>query len=207
MPGNKHRLLWVDRIGSDEIDTKSIFFWAKANRKIEVKRWQRRLHYRFSMRQSQRIIIAATFAVGVLIAQKPEVAEVASLERLSKELRLLEIELTALRLETIELRLKKIEKQIARIAVEKRKSEWEETTSRSELVSISEQLARSELTAEERTALEAMQTGLLGDGHALIRERLIAARDRELALRGLLENEKLAALELRQRLKRLRSEE
>jgi hypothetical protein len=159
------------------------------------------------MRRSYPVIIAAIFAVGVSIAQKPGVAEVPSPEQMSRELRRLEIELTALQLETIEARLKKIEKQIARIAVEIRQSESEETAGRSELVSITEQLARSELTAGERTELEAMQTGLLGDGLARIRERLKAARDKELALRGLLENKTLAALELRQRLKKLRLEE
>lgn len=159
------------------------------------------------MRRFHRLIIAATMVAGVSFGQRQEGVESPAIERISREMRRLEIELTAYRIESHEARLKRLEKRIARIAAEERQAEAEEAGGRSELLSIMEQLARPELTAEERAELQTQQTGLLGEGQARTRERQAAAREKKLAIQGLLEKEKAIGLDLRQRLKKLRSEE
>jgi hypothetical protein len=122
---------------------------------------------------------------------------------LSRQVASLQAEVTALRLQWTLAAVQSIEEELARAAADRAVMEQDDKSNRDEVLNAEMQLARRDLSDEERTELQNLRNALLTDAHTAVRQRQTAASARQTALRNQLVRNKEAAEELQQRLQLL----
>jgi hypothetical protein len=134
-------------------------------------------------------------------AQHPLCAQ--RIGELSRQVASLEAEVTALRLQWTLATVQSIEGQLARVAADRAVVEQDDKSNRDELLNAEIQLARRDLSEEERTELQNLRNALFTDAPAAVRQRQSTASASETALRDQLARNKAAAEELQKRLQLL----
>lgn len=152
-------------------------------------------------------VVMLLLGAWTLLAQnlppKPEEQTLRLVQKLSEEVRALNVELTALRLMIQEARIRDLDQLLAVTAARQRQLEQQDSTLREDLADADNQLARGGQSPEERGALEEMRSSFLTESPRETRQELIALRQRETDLRKQVDQERAHLVALQQRLQAL----
>jgi hypothetical protein len=122
---------------------------------------------------------------------------------LTRQLAQLQMEVISYRLQASHNNVRTLETDLARIVTERRLAEQEEKANRDDVSSADVQLARSDLSEEERSELQSLRSALLVEGHAELRHRQNTAVERESAIRDQVARENAVIAGLEERLQTL----
>ena len=146
------------------------------------------------------LILGVATAYGQAAAAATEDKIIQLVRKLAEEVRQLNIELTALKLALHEMRAKDLDQQLRSIATQQQELAQEDSSLRGELAETERQLTRGDLTDSERAALEEVRTSFLTESPRELRQEALALQQKEIELRKQVDQERLQATALQQRL-------